>query len=84
MNHLSTYWFGAYDFILGLFSKLTNQETVQIIDGLNAKLNPDRVVGADYNKQYRLTKFIENIVMKIEGVKNYKDYLWESSCHHRL
>jgi len=28
MNHLSTYWFGAYDYILGLFSKMTNQETV--------------------------------------------------------
>jgi len=33
---------------------------------------------------YQLTHFIEKIITRIEGIRNFQEYVLESSCTHRL
>lgn len=68
---MRSYFFGLYDFILGYYSRIVNVETIRIIDELNLKVNPDRIVGDEINRIYQLTHFIEKIVTRIEGIKNF-------------
>eukprot|EP00347_Sterkiella_histriomuscorum_P004112 403361706 len=84
LKHMSSYWFGLYDYILGYYCRMMNQETIKVIDALNSKTNPDRIIGDELSKIYQLTHFIERIITKIEGIKSWQEYVLESSCTHRL
>jgi hypothetical protein len=52
---MSSYFFGLYDIILGYYCRLMAVETVRVIDELNSKLNPDRIVGDDIHKIFHLS-----------------------------
>lgn len=61
--------FGIYDFIMGYYCRLMATETIKIIDEMNIKNKPERVVG-DCSNIYQLSKYIEKVVLKVEGIRS--------------
>jgi hypothetical protein len=70
MDHLGSYLFGLYDMVFGYYTRLISIEAVRIIDKMNAKRNPDRVIGQDIHKITTLNQYCEKIIVKLEGFRN--------------
>jgi predicted alpha/beta-fold hydrolase len=84
MNHMSTYFFGFYDYILGTFCRIMAEPLVKEIDAINAKQNPDKIIGEDLYKVNTLNQYIDYIILRTENFRNLQHYYHEASCTHRL
>ena len=84
MEHMSTYFFGIYDYMLGYYSRISTVPVIASVDHLNSKNHPERMIHDGLSTVYSLSNYIENIIVKIENFKNVSQYYHESSCTHRL
>ena len=74
MEHMSTYFFGVYDYVLGYFARLSSMPVVKQCDELNMKINAEKVIGDDILKVYSLTQYINNVILKIEHFTSLEHY----------
>ncbi len=83
---MCTYLFGIFDMILGIFVQITAKRYLNIVDDMNAKTHPERIVGAEINKIFSLRKFSERVTVKTEGTryKSLNHYYHECSVTHRM
>ena len=75
-EHIKSYLFGAYNFVLGYYLKVSMQEPVRIINEMNKKKHPERIMTEEQmNKVYTLTDVTDKILVKVNafkgGVKGY-------------
>jgi hypothetical protein len=52
---MATYIYGIYDIIFGYYTRIISIEPLKLIDKMNLKRNPDRVIGDDIHKINTLT-----------------------------
>ena len=45
LDYVKNHYFGIYDFILGYYARIVTQDCVRMIDEMNAKNSPDKIVG---------------------------------------
>lgn len=82
-EYMSNYCFGIYNYVMGVFLRLSIKNAIVQIDNLNMKKNPEKVIGKDIDSIYTLPDFMK-IIAKVEGYKSIAHYAHESSINHRL
>jgi len=80
---MSNNCFGFYQYVMGMFLRISAKAAIEQVDKLNMKKNPERVVGKEIDSIYTLPDFIK-IITKVEGYKSIAHYAHESSLNHRL
>ena len=83
LNYVKNYFFGIYDFILGYYARIMVQDSLKMIDAMNAKNHPEKVIG-DISDLSLLSQVGERIVLKLEGYRSIAEYNLRSSCTHRF
>lgn len=71
---MGEYFFGIYDYILGMYLVRQGRHTIRLVDEMNMKHRPERVIGDIADTVYTLNQFIERIILKMEGFTNIKQY----------
>jgi predicted alpha/beta-fold hydrolase len=84
LETLTSWGYGLYDYVLGTFCRINATHAVRQIDILNMKISPEKVISEEIKRIYRLSKFVEKVVVKVEGFKSFQIYNYESSCTHRF
>lgn len=83
-DHMTTYWFGFFDYLLGLGVLYKNQRIYEEYDRIVSKKHPEKTIGDLWKKSWTLSKDCAAISAKIGDYRNVDHYIHESCVTPRI
>jgi len=84
IQHITTYSFGLFDYVLGFGVKFKNKHMWEEFDRQMSKKRPDICTAPAIAKAKTLSKGLAEIAIITGGYKSYDHFLWESDVTPRM
>ena len=84
MSHLATFFFGAYDYLLGFIFKVDSRAMMVQFEELAEKSAPNRKIMHIHRRMKTFTREACDVIIKGGGFKNRKDYYEKTSFNNKL
>lgn len=79
IKNLGTLVGGLYNKVFWRMTKKVSEEPIAMIDKMNEKTKPERVIGNEIHKIQTITEYIEKLIVKINGYRDPKHFYQEAS-----